>query len=288
MIKKIDLGPAHRESFGEPTPLGLLGLAVGCAALVPIAFGVVEPGLGRTTAILCLLFGAGCQFLAGIMNLANKNVIGGTLLTTFSFNWTFLWWLFSSGKEPFSHSVVLAVEIVFLVIFLVFTYGFGFYSKLLFVFLLDIDVMSGLKIARALLHTRRLEMPIAATTVILGLLSLWIAFAMLINPVAGRAVFRIPGPLFTPHRAGGFDWSLRQAIFGVLYDHWKERAYEPLALAELESRVRARVGDQRLAPDLAYLADYGALVLDAEGATVRLNAAGIDLHEQLILKKFGS
>ena len=30
--------------FADPTPLGLLGLAIGCAALVPIAFGLLpEP-----------------------------------------------------------------------------------------------------------------------------------------------------------------------------------------------------------------------------------------------------
>jgi succinate-acetate transporter protein len=69
-----------------------MGLAIGCAALVPIAFGLfpAEPPklsmMLRTAAWFCLLFGAGGQFLAGLMSLANKNTLGGTLLTTFSFN----------------------------------------------------------------------------------------------------------------------------------------------------------------------------------------------------------
>jgi hypothetical protein len=47
---------------------------------------VVSGGLLETASWFCLLFGAACQFLAGVMSLANKNTLGGTLLTTFSFN----------------------------------------------------------------------------------------------------------------------------------------------------------------------------------------------------------
>jgi len=40
MIRKAELGrPVHTEVIAEPTPLGLICLAIGCAALTPIAFG---------------------------------------------------------------------------------------------------------------------------------------------------------------------------------------------------------------------------------------------------------
>src|SRR5262245_25077053 len=68
--------------FADPTALGLFGLAIGCASLLPVAFGVkaaFTPEALRTCAWFCLLFGAGCQFLAGVMSLANKNMLGGTL-----------------------------------------------------------------------------------------------------------------------------------------------------------------------------------------------------------------
>ncbi len=39
---------------------------------------------------------------------------------------------------------------------------------------------------------------IALSTVALAGIALWIAFAMLINPSAGRDVFKMPGPLFQP------------------------------------------------------------------------------------------
>ena len=185
----------------ESTPLGLLGLAIGCAALTPVAFGVaVTPDALRTAAWFCLLFGGGGQFLAGMMALANKNMLGGTLFTTFSFNWVMNWWALSElaqGRVP-NAAVVFSVDVCFLVVFLVLTYAFGFFSKLLFAFLLDIDLLYVLRIARHLTHLKELALPVAVCTVLLAGIALWIAFAMLVNPTAGRDVFKMPGPMFTP------------------------------------------------------------------------------------------
>ena len=50
--------------FADPTALGLFGLAIGCASLLPLAFGVkaaFTPDAIRMTAWFCLLFGAGCH-----------------------------------------------------------------------------------------------------------------------------------------------------------------------------------------------------------------------------------
>jgi succinate-acetate transporter protein len=197
--------------FGEPTPLGLLGLAIGCAALVPIAFGQLpaDPAKAammlKTAAWFCLLFGGGCQFLAGMMSLANKNTLGGTLLTTFSFNWIFNWWVLdglSQGKVP-DATVGLSVDVAFVVIFLVLTYAFGFFSKLLFFFLVDIDLLYLLRIAKhfaepggAIAQVSSAGVGIA--TVALAALALYISFALLVNPSAGRPVFPVAGPLFKP------------------------------------------------------------------------------------------
>ena len=186
-------------TFAESTPLGLLGLAVGCAALTPIAFGVVlTPDALRTAAWFCLLFGGGGQFLAGLMALANKNQLGGTLFTTFSFNWVMNWWVLTelaNGRVP-NASIVLSVDVCFLVVFVVLTYAFGFFSKLLFAFLLDIDLLYALRIARELTHAKALGMGVALCTVALAAIALWIAFALLVNPAAGREVFKMPGPAF--------------------------------------------------------------------------------------------
>jgi succinate-acetate transporter protein len=191
--------------FGEPTPLGLLGLSIGCAALVPIAFGAIpaDPAAAArmlsTAAWFCLLFGAGCQLLAGLMSLANKNTLGGTLLTTFSFNWVMNWWALDElahGRVP-DPSIVLSVDIAFILAFIVLTYAFGFFSKLLFLFLLDIDLLYALRITRHFAPTvSALGTAVGVATVVLGLLALYIALAILLNGAAGKPLLPIGGPLF--------------------------------------------------------------------------------------------
>lgn len=291
MIKRVDILQKH-EVFAEPTPLGLLGLAIGCAALTPIAFGyALTPAGLRTAAMFCLLFGGGCQLVAGLMNFANKNLFGGTVLTAFSFNWIMNWWALTSiagGAAP-DHTILLATDAVSLLIFVVISYGFGFFSKLLFVFLLDIDLLYVMKVVKGVHPTRVFDLPIAVLTVLLGLIALWIAFASLINPTAGKPIFRIPGPLFQAPKKSAFDWSLRNTLFTVLFEHWSEHAFDPMSLGTLKERVSAKIGDRNLLPDLAYLAELGAVVVAKEGekiASVRLSSSGIDLYEQLILKKY--
>jgi uncharacterized protein len=196
----------HAESsapFAEPTPMGLLCLAIGCAALAPIAFGhSLTPAGLRTAAVFCLFFGAGGQLLAGVMSLANRNLFGGTLFTAFAFNWLINWWVLqqlAAGVAP-DHAVIAAVDAAFLIIFIGMTYGFGFFSKLLFVFLLDIDLIYACRLGNALLGSTVLALPIALLTVGLAALSIWIAFALLLNPVSGRVLFPLGGPLFASRR----------------------------------------------------------------------------------------
>ena len=295
MMRKVEMGtPRRHEVFAEPTPLGLIGLAIGCAALTPIAFGFrLTPAGLRTAAVFCLLFGAGCQLLAGLMSFVNKNLYGGTLFTAFAFNWMLNWWVLDSLAKGFVPDPVIvhATEVASLVVFVVLTYGFGFFSKLLFAFLLDIDLLYACKAGNALAGTRILDLPIALLTVGLGALSLWIAFALLVNPTAGRSVFPIAGPLFVAPAARGFDSSPRQAIFAALYSHWRQHAFEPMAVEALAQAVGERAGGRDVLPDLEYLAELGGLVLvrrgaeDARPSLVRLSAAGIDFYEQVVLKK---
>ncbi len=189
--------------FAEPTPMGLLSLAIGCGALVPVAFGVsLTPQGLRTAAMFCLFFGAGGQLLAGLLALRNGNLWGGTLFTTFAFNWMMNWWALEQAARgtPPDGAVLTAVDATFLVIFVAMTYGFGFFSRLLFVFLLDIDLIYALRLAGALLGPVTIALPLALATVALAAISLWIAFAMLLNPVSGRTIFPLGGPLYRPHR----------------------------------------------------------------------------------------
>lgn len=195
--------PTAAPRFADPTALGLFGLAIGCASLLPIAFGVktaFTPDALRTCAVFCLLFGGGCQLLGGLMSFANSNMLGGTLLTTFSFNWAFNAWTLdglAGGAAP-SETVILAVDGCFLLIFIVMTYAFGFFSRLLFAFLLDIDLLYAFRIAKQVLHAPSLGVLIAVATVVLMLIALYIAFSLVLANAAGRAVLPIGTPLFKP------------------------------------------------------------------------------------------
>jgi hypothetical protein len=292
MIRKVDLVRKH-EVFAEPTSLGLIGLAIGCAALTPTAFGhALTPAGFRTAAWFCLLFGGGCQLVAGLMNFANKNLFGGTILTAFSFNWIMNWWQLSGvaeGKLP-DHEILFATDAVSLLIFLVITYGFGFFSSLLFAFLVDIDLLYVCKVAAAASGNKAFSAPVPYLTVALGVIALWIAFAGLINPTAGRPIFKVPGPLFHAPKKQAFDWSVRNAMFEVLFKHWESFAFKTMSFEDLREQMKAKVGDRNILPDLAYLMEYGAVVVttdnDEQVVTVRLSAQGIDLYEQLILKKY--
>ena len=191
----------HSATIADPTAIGLICLAIGCAALVPIAFGVsLTPAGLKTAAVFCLLFGAGGQLVAGLGNLLNKNLYGGTLFTAFAFNWVINWWALEglSRGQMADATVVFAVDICFLIVFLAFTYGFGYFSSLLMAFLVDIDVLYAARIARHLGGGDWLGPVIGVCTVALAAISLWIAFALLINPAAGRVVFAFPGPAYRP------------------------------------------------------------------------------------------
>jgi uncharacterized protein len=191
---------ATRLPSADPTALGLIGLAIGCAALLPIAFGVpaaLRPDALITAAWFCLLFGAACQFLAGILSFFNQNQLGGTLLTTFSFNWVMNFWSLrevASGRVPNS-TIILSVDLCFLLIFCVMSVGFAYFSKLLFAFLLDIVVLYVLRILRELTHSSAFSQPIAWCTVLLMLMALYIAFALVLQTASGRAILPIPGPM---------------------------------------------------------------------------------------------
>ena len=87
-------------------------------------------------------------------------------------------------------------------------------------------------------------------------------------------------------------------MFEVLFQHWSSHAFEPMAFDEMKKRVQTSLAlrgaqddevQTNVLPDLAYLMELGAIVgtnLDGRVVDVRLSAAGIDLYEQLVLRKY--
>lgn len=186
-------------TFADPTALGLFGLAIGCAALLPVALGVksaMTVEALRTTALFCLLFGGGCQFLAGIMSFANKNMLGGTLLTAFSFNWVMNWWVLdglANGRAA-SSTIVLAVDVCFVLIFFAMTYAFAFFARALVLFLLDIDAIYLMRIVKEVLHVN-VAIGIAIATGLLLVMALYIAISLVLVNASGKPVLPLGPPV---------------------------------------------------------------------------------------------
>jgi succinate-acetate transporter protein len=294
MIKKVNLTPDHHV-FGEPAPLGLLGLAVASFSLAPILFGIGANKEGFLLVAVCaILFGGCCQLLSGLMDFANKNTFGGAVFTTFSFMW------FKTGIEFYlitkgtllSHDVSFILDVCLLIIFAVLTYGFGHFSTILFLFLLDVDMIYVCKITNYLSHSAIMTKPLGIFTILMGVIAVWITFATLINPLVGSPVFKGGPPLFRSKKKPFFDFTVRNTIFTVLYEQWQANSFRLMSALELTAKVSEKAGVENIEPDLFYLMEYGSIVMEfsdeekTEIKGVRLTAAGIDLYEQLVLKKY--
>ena len=298
MLKKVDIGLGpHHEVFGNPAPMGLFCLAIATSALIPMLLGYLGPDTPSTllyAAAFALLFGACGQLLTGLMDFANKNGFGGAVFTTFSFMWgknAVAFYMMAKGLKPDPY-IDLATDIVIFVILAVLTYGFGFFSKLLFAFLLDIDLLFVCKLGKHLLHYSFWDTGVIVFSIGMGLLAMWMGFGALINPVAGRELFPMTGPLFYAPRRERFDWTTRNSIFTVLYKQWRKSAFDELTLAQLNVHLQPRLKNRNIVPDLFYLWELNFVHLTFENSesrkiiSIRLTAAGIDLYEQLILQKY--
>lgn len=296
MLRKVSLTVDHHPVFGNPAPLGLLGLAIASFAVVPLCFGYGADRNGLITIGLhALLFGGGCQFVTGLMDFANKNAFGGAIFTTFSFMWikNGVELILAANGIAASHSIGFVLDVLLLGVFLVLSYGFGFFGGTLFAFLVTIDLIYVVKIVNHVTHSHMMDPALGLLTALLGLIALWLAFAALINPVAGRRIFPDLPPVFQAPPRQGFDFGKRRALFEILYEQWQAQAFDRLSLAELVRRAEDKLGPgQNVIPDLHYLGEFGAVFLepaDKDGKTIagaRLTAAGIDLYEQLVLRKY--
>src|SRR5262249_58056753 len=102
----------------------------------------------------------------------------------------------AEGRDP-SSTVVLYVDACFLLIFLVMTLAFGFFSRVLMLFLVDIDVLYVLRITREVTHNASLAFPIAVAVVALMAIALYLAFGLALANASGRSILPIGGPVFS-------------------------------------------------------------------------------------------
>ena len=102
------------------------------------------------------------------------------------------------------------------------TRGFGHFPSLLFVFLLDIDLFHAANVAAHLPDTKAFVLPVALLTVGLAVLSLWIAFALLLDSATGRRVFPMGASVFQSLARPPLELSAGTAIVAALDGRWRD------------------------------------------------------------------
>ncbi len=80
----------NKEILGNPTPIGLMGLAFGCGALAPMELGLTDPG-GKIW-VWVLVSGGILQIYAGIVDMINRNILGATAFTLYGSLWAITGW----------------------------------------------------------------------------------------------------------------------------------------------------------------------------------------------------
>jgi succinate-acetate transporter protein len=290
----------RNEAVGNPTPIGLMGLAIGCAALAPAELGLTDPGDPAIWVWMLLTAGA-LQIFAGVADLVNRNVLGATAFTLYGTLWLISAWLLAGGAA-LDPAVKGFIYIIYLMFTIFMTIGFATVSLTLTVVFCAFILIFTVEIGAAFLPAMH---PVALAVAgilhaVAAVLAVWAAAGAVINPLLGRTVFaQGQAPLQTSGHEPRIDdfeslmhhQTLRRRIVATLYHYWEHHAWDWISTADVGSELGLALPD--LAPDFWYLYQKGFVALDEErqraepGAPkqVRLTAAGIDYYRELQMNK---
>ncbi len=290
---------SHIETLGNPTPIGLMGLAFGCSALAPMELGLTSPG--AKIWLWVLMMGGVMQIWAGIVDLINRNELGATAFTLYGSLWLITGWQMSSGIN-----IGLPAKAFIYIIFLFFTIymmiGFMTVSLNLtlvfceFILIFIIEIISSF--IPSLHHTTVYIVGVLHTLAMFQVV--WAAAGGVLNTRLGKDLFKQGHPpLKAAEERIADDFTsvrkhveLRKQIVGFLYKHWEEKGWEWISTDEMCKILNKKPAE--LVPDSWYLYQKGYVGLDEEKLRqdpaapklVRLTAAGIDYYGQLQQKKF--
>jgi succinate-acetate transporter protein len=287
------------EVLGNPAPIGLMGLAIGCGALAPAELGLTQLDDARVW-LWIMLAGGVLQIYAGIIDLVNRNVLGATAFTVYG-----ILWLIAGVQVGGAVTGDPMVKVYLYAVFLLFTLymmvGFMTVSLNLtlvfaeFVAIFALEIAAGIQPA---LH--------AKTTPIVGVLHavaafqvVWAAAGGVLNNLLGRNLFLQGEPPLRRSESWleSHDFQslrhhadLRERIVHALYEFWERHAWDWISAMEVCKRLG--IEQQALAPDFWYLhqKSYVDLQKDASGEPaepkmVRLSAAGVDYYGELQQRK---
>jgi succinate-acetate transporter protein len=288
------------ERVGNPTPIGLMGLAFGCAALAPAELGltrVEDPAIW----VWMLLTAGALQVYGGVADLINRNVLGATSFTVYGTLWLISAWMLGSGAA--SDPIVKGfIYLVFLAFTLFMAVGFATVSLTLTIVFAAFLITFAIEVAAAFVQGLHGAAQITAGVLhaLAAALATWATAGAVINRLIGRNVFaQGPAPLTPPGPQPTVDdfeslrthQGLRRRIVEALYRYWERHAWDWISTADVSAQLG--IGPTGLAPDFWYLYQKCFVAVDEERMRaepeapklVRLTAAGIDYYRELQMGK---
>lgn len=187
----------NQTPYSNPFSYGVLGLAVACFALAPVLMGYVDTGKPGFIP-WAIFYGGLAQVIAGLIDLRNKNILGGTVLGLYGLLWFSLGVEFLiAGSEGWAISKVIGgnVDIMLCLMSLGFTVAFATTNLATFMILVLIDfAFAGLALSKLGVLTGEWVHPALGIDVyIIGLLSAYAAIASLLNAHFGKKMLPL-GP----------------------------------------------------------------------------------------------
>ena len=299
----MDMNTDH--PVGNPTPIGLMGLALGCAALAPSELGLTDVSDPAIWVWMLITAGA-LQIYAGVMDLINRNVLGATSFTIYGTLWLISGWMLSSEAVfgTTAAEVKGYIYLVFLAFTLFMTIGFATVSRTLTIVFAAFIVIFTVEIAAAFIPSLH---GFALTTAGLlhtlsAVLCLWAAAGSVLNPLLGRNIFpQGHAPLAVSHspvpEVDDFEslvhhLRLRKRIVSELYHFWEANAWDWMPTSDVSRSLS--LPPEQLAPDFWYLYQKGFVGLDEDYTRehpqdpkhVRITSDGIDYYRELQMGKF--
>jgi len=125
-----------QELVGNPTPLGLLGLAI-----VTLVASSQKLGITQGTAYVipwAIFLGASAQFVAGLLDFKHNNTFGGTAFCAYGFFWfgVAMTWMTGNGTIGLNQAAVMDTQQL----------GFAFLGYLIFTLFMTVGAMATNKV----------------------------------------------------------------------------------------------------------------------------------------------
>jgi len=291
------------EFFGNPTPIGLVGLAIGCMVLAPIEFGWTKGTDPQAWRWMMLTAGV-LQIYAGIVDLINKNILGATAFTLYGVLWVCNSWITSSGQGAVTDPHVKAfVYVVYLLLSVFLLIGFMSVSMNLTIILIEFNLIFIANVLALFIHDlhRPAAIIIGILLILVAIQTMWAAAGGVLNSILGKNLFQQGKAPLTKKSDGkkpdNFESikkhdDLREKIVHVLYEFWEKNGFEYTPTTLVTEKLNKT--KEELIPDFAYLYYKGYAAMDEEKfklnpeapKMVRLTAEGLDYYSEMQMKKF--